>query len=496
MPPTQTALWRPEAHLTGLLVFFVVLGFMVLIHEAGHFFAAKACGVRVEAFAIGFGKRLFGVIHKGTDYRVNLLPLGGYVKMAGQDEMATIEKTSVPAMDPYGAGTEQILGGEHEREIEAETARLSAHEGTGVEFTAVTRWRRMIIALAGPVANFILAFVVLFFINALHHEDAEYLNGPAVLDYVPVNSAAAKAGLQSGDTITAIGSHNTPNWQNLMEQTGAALRTTVPITFLHGGTQRTGQMYLEPVDDARGLTDKIGIIPREQAGPIVVHQVQPDTPASRAGLKAADRIVAVDGHHLHSVISLQNYLVDGGGKPVVLDVERSGQPVQLNAKPEIGSVSESRKQYRLGFSPEPPPFTVSRMPVGAALAQSWKDNVHFSLLIGQILHGLFSGQVSAKNMSGPVGIEQQVSEASKNGFWEVASLSAAISLNLGIFNLLPIPILDGGLLLFLIIESIARRDVKPAIKEKIYQAAFVCILAFFAFVMWNDISRILTAHRS
>lgn len=496
--------------MTGFLIFLVVLGFMVLIHEAGHFFAAKWCGVRVEAFAIGFGKRLFGVIHKGTDYRVNLLPLGGYVKMAGQDEMSGIEKTSVPPAEvgtlhrpadllqaePYGAATEQIVGGETERALEAKTAVISAHEGTGVEFTAVPRWRRIIIALAGPVANFILAFLVLFAVNALHHEDAEYLNGPAVLDYVPVSSAAAKAGLQTGDTITALGSHQTPTWQDLIEQTGAALRTKVAIAYLHQGTSRTSQMYLEPVDDEHGLTDKIGIIPRQQPGPIVVHRVQPGTPAEQAGLKAGDRLDSVDGQTFHSVASLLNYLSDGNGKPVTIQVQRGAQQLQLHAKPEIGAVSENRKQYRLGFEPEPPPYTVSRMPVGAAMAQSWRDNVHFSLLIGQILHGLFTRQVSVKNMSGPVGIEQQVAEASKNGIWEVASLTAAISLNLGIFNLLPIPILDGGLILFLLIESIARRDVKPVVKERVYQAAFVCIIAFFCFVMWNDISRLITSHHS
>ena len=478
---------------------------MVLIHEAGHFFAAKWAGVRVEAFAIGFGKRLFGVIHKGTDYRVNLLPLGGYVKMAGQDEMSGIEKTSAPTIsgdhnpleaEPYGAATERLVGGEHERKLEAETARISARVGNGVEFSAVPRWKRIIIALAGPVANFILAFLILFAVNAFHHEDAQYLDGPAILDYVPVNSAAAKAGLHSGDTITSIGDHRTPTWQNLMEQTGAALRNTVPIDYLHDGVSHSSQIYLEPVDSERGLTDKIGIIPQQQPGPIVVHRVQPGTPAEQAGLKAGDKLATVDGHTFHSVASLLNYLSDGNGKAVVLQVQRGAQTLQMDAHPEIGSVAENRKQFRLGFEPEPPPFTVTRMPLAAAAAQSWKDNVHFSLLIGQILHGLFTRQVSMKNMSGPVGIEQQVAEASRNGLWEVAALTAAISLNLGIFNLLPIPILDGGLILFLLVESIARRDVKPAVKERVYQAAFVCILAFFCFVMWNDISRIITAHHS
>lgn len=484
----------------GFLVFLVILGLMVLIHEAGHFFMAKWCGVRVEAFAIGFGKRLFGVVHNGTDYRVNLLPLGGYVKMAGQDEMpSSIEQSSVAAvptgLEPYNAEVEQAVGGKGERALERQTEALSRQQGSGVEFTAVSRWKRMLIGVAGPVANFILAFAVLLFVGLFHSQRAEYLEGPAVLDYVPAGSSAAKAGMRAGDTIVSVNHHANPNWQDVVEQSMLNMKRNVPVEFVHDGQHVEGQLYVEQVEDPIDLFQKVGLVARAQARPIGVREVQAGTPAAKAGLTAGDQIVAINGMQLHSVESLLSYLHDQGGKPASLTVLRKGLTQTIQVTPEVGLITSDRRQYRLGFRPEPVPAEIVRLPFAEAVKESWKENVHNSLLIVQVLKGLFTRHVSVKNMSGPVGIEQQISDAAKQGVWDVANLSAAISLNLGIFNLLPMPILDGGLILFLVIESIARRDVKPVIKEKVYQAAFVCILVFFAFVMWNDISRLVLAHR-
>ena len=484
----------------GLLTFLAVLGIMVLVHEAGHFFMAKLCGVRVEAFAIGFGKRLFGVVRNGTDYRINALPLGGYVKMAGQDEMPSSleasEIATVPTgLEPYNAEAERALGGDGERRLERQEALDSRSRGTGVEFTAVPRWRRMLIAIAGPAANLVLAFVILLFIDLLHYQRPEYLNGPALLDYVPAQTSAAKAGLKPGDTLLSFNGKPNPNWQDVLEESMLNMKRTVPFEALHDGLHQSGQIYIDNLDDPLDLSQKLGLVAREQNAPVGVQSIAPDTPAQRAGLRAGDKIVAIDGLHLHSVDALLAYLRDQGGKPATLTVLRGGETQTIQVTPEVGQVSADRQQYRLGFSPERPNFSVVRLPLPEAIKQAWQDNVHFSVLTVQILRGLLTHHVSAKNMSGPVGIEQQVSEAAEQGFWAVASLASAISINLAIFNLLPMPILDGGLLLFLIIESIARRDVKPIIKERVYQAAFVCIIVFFCFVMWNDLSRLIFTHR-
>ncbi len=487
--------------LIGLVTFLVILGLMVLIHEFGHFAVAKLCGVRIDAFAIGFGKRLFGVVHNGTDYRVNLLPLGGYVKMAGQDEMPSSLEASttggVPTgLEPYNAEAEKLLGGDDEDAILARAREGGKPVAHGVEFTAIPRWQRMLVGFAGPFANFILAFVVLLGIGLFHYPSAEFLRNAPVLDYVPQNSSASVAGLQPGDTILSLNDQSTANWQDLVEQAGVNLRQTVPVTYSRNGAEHTTSLYLAPVEDEAGLTQTIGLIPREQTEPLKVHEVRADSPASKAGLKAGDAIVAVDGKQFHSVPPLASYLTDQDGKPAIVSVLRQSKPVELHITPLQANVVNGRKVFQFGFQPEQGAFTIVHLPFGQALKESWKDNVHNSLLIVQVLKGLFTRHVSVKNMSGPVGIEQQVSDAAKQGFWPVAELTAAISLNLGIFNLLPMPILDGGLILFLLIESIARRDVNPAVKEKVYQAAFVCILLFFAFVMWNDISRLSWfAHR-
>ncbi len=468
---------------------------MVLIHELGHFTVAKLCGVRIEAFAIGFGKRLFGVVRNGTDYRVNMLPLGGYVKMAGQDEMPSSLEASttagVPAgLEPYNAEAEKLLGGDDESAILADARRHGQPIAPGVEFNAIPRWQRILVALAGPVANFILAFVILVGVALFHFTSAEFLRGPATLDYVPVNSAAANAGLHAGDIVTSLNEHKVADWQALVEQAGVGLRQTVPVVYTRGGVEHTTSMYLPPVSDESEFADSIGLIPKEQTVPLAVHSVRADFPAAEAGLKAGDRLLSVDGKTFYSVPPLANYLTDNDGKPSNVTVSRAGASLPLTITPHLAGTIGGRKQFQFGFTAEPVPFTIEKLPLGAALAQSWKDNIRHSQLVAQILRGLFTRQISMKSMSGPVGIEQQVSETAKEGFWPVAELSAMISLQLGIFNLLPMPILDGGLILFLVIESIARRDVNPVVKEKVYQAAFVCILVFFAFVMWNDISRL------
>ena len=268
---------------------------MVLIHELGHFTVAKMCGVRIDAFAIGFGKRLFGVVHNGTDYRVNMLPLGGYVKMAGQDEMPSSLEASttggVPTgLEPYNAEAEKLLGGDDEDAILARARAEGKPVAHGVEFTAIPRWQRMLVGFAGPFANFILAFVVLLGIGLFHYPSAEFLRNAPVLDYVPQNSSAVRCRSAAGGYHpVSLNDQSTANWQDLVEQAGVNLRQTVPVTYSRNGAEHTTSLYLAPVEDEAGLTQTIGLIPREQTEPLKVHEVRADSPASKAGLKAGDR---------------------------------------------------------------------------------------------------------------------------------------------------------------------------------------------------------------
>ncbi len=433
----------------------IVLGIMVLVHEFGHFALCKLCGVRVEAFAVGFGKRLVGFRSGGTEYRLNLLPLGGYVKMAG--EMPGEAKTDDPG-------------------------ELQNHP----------RWQRVLIAVAGPVFNFLLAIALMTAVYMLHNEVQEYLSGPAVADYVPANTPVARTGLEAGDRITHYDTIDNPTWDQVAVRSLLNLNQTIPIAFTHDGRTTDTTLFVESKTGAENFSlDHFGLIPRMQTVPIEVEALEPNMPAEKAGLKAGDKIVSIDGLHLHSVPALLAYLQDRAGKPASLLVLRNGATIPLEITPQLADIGDGTKDYRLGFRYLQPPVKVEKLPFGQAMAASWNFNWKAAKLIGEVIRRMFTRQVSVKSLSGPIGIGQQVHEAVQMPGWmPIMSLMAYISVNLGIFNLLPIPILDGGMILFLLIEEVIRRDIDQTIKERVYQVAFVCLIVFAAFVIFNDISKL------
>jgi regulator of sigma E protease len=469
-----------------VILFSIVLGIMVLVHEFGHFAVAKLCGVRIEAFAIGFGKRLFGYVHNGTDYRLNILPLGGYVKMAG--ELGTNSADS-PNVLAAGLGEQMGFGS-------APGTYVTNTPDPG-DFVSKTRFQRILIALAGPAANFVLSFFLLALAAHFHHEVDQYLNGPAVVDYVPAKSAAASAGLHTGDTISRFNNVDNPDWEHILDEAALNINSNLPLTFVHNGQTVNAQLHIASTDDGGLTSDPLtdsGLIPQRQADAIIINSVAGGTPADRAGLKAGDQIVRMDDLAPHSIETLHAYLKDRSGAPEVVSILRGGQPLTVNLTPELASVDPTLKQYQLGVTLKPPPVDVVKLPIGKAIHQSLVDNGSKSVLLVRILQGLFTRHVSVKQMSGPVGIAQQIDIAFQVGIWSLVEMTSFISINLAIFNLLPFPPLDGGMIFFLLIESIMRRDVNQQIKERVYQVAFVCILCMFAFVMFNDIARLHLGH--
>ena len=435
----------------------VVLGIMVLVHETGHFIVAKLCGVRVETFSIGFGKRILGFRRGDTDYRLSILPLGGYVKMAGDNP------GEAPSGDPG-------------------------------EFNAHPRWQRIAIALAGPISNFILAFCLMLFVGMAHYEVKSYLHQPSVADYVPVTSVAAHAGLHAGDTIVHFDGIDNPDWDQINNQSALSLNHSVAFSFLHDGKRTDTTLLIDAPNGPKSVDyDHIGLVPRVQTDPIGVQHVTPGTPAERSGIHDGDQIAAIDGITTHSVPALLAYLRDQNGKPAILTVLRAGQPLQIPITPEVGDVGLGEKQYRLGFAPVQPPVDVVKLPFAQAVKASYETNKADSALIIEVIHRMFTRKVSVRSLSGPIGIAQQIDMSAHIGWWGqvgILHLMASISLNLGIFNLLPIPILDGGMILFLLIESLMRRDMNQQLKERVYQVAFVCLLVFAVFVIFNDISQL------
>ena len=433
----------------------IVLGIMVLVHELGHFLVAKLCKVRVEVFSIGFGTRLFGFKRGDTDYRLSLLPLGGYVKMSG--EMPGEAKSDDPG-------------------------ELENHP----------RWQRVLIALAGPFANFLLAIALMTGVYMVHNEVQAYIHGPAHVDYVSANTPAARTGIHPGDTIVHYDTIENPTWDQVAIRSLLNLNQTIPFSYVHDGQRTNTKLFVEAKGGAENFAlDTLGLIPVMQEAPVQVASLEPNMPATRAGLEPGDKVVAIDGLHLHYVPALLAYMQDQAGKPSTLTVERNGKMIPIKITPELADVGDGTKDYRLGFSALPPPVTVQRLPFGKAAVASWEFNKKGSMLIVEVLKRMFTRQVSVRSLSGPIGIGQQIHQAvSMPGWMPLIGLMAYISLNLGIFNLLPIPILDGGMILFLIIESIIRRDVNQQIKERVYQIAFVCLLVFATFVIFNDITKL------
>jgi regulator of sigma E protease len=429
----------------------VVLGFMILIHEFGHYAVAKLLGVRVEQFAIGFGKRLVGFRKGDTDYRINALPLGGYVKMSGENPMDT--RTGDPA-----------------------------------EFMSHPRWHRFLIAIAGPTMNILLAIFLLTAVYMVHYEYPVFLDKPAVIEGVKHDSPADKAGLQLGDRIVKVDGIENPTWEQLQPRVWLSPNQPLTVTV-----QRGDQIFQKTIVPQAVTTSEVGSAGWFPEDPVIVGQLEANSPAANAGLKEDDRIVALDGKPLASIEAMIERLQQTKENPVDLTVIRGGQTLPFRGlRPVLGKTEDPKEQrYRLGFVARSE-TKVTTLPFGQALSLSLEQNKKYSLLILELAKKIVQRKVSLKAISGPIGIAQDAGYAAQQKGWTpLMELTAGISLNLGIFNLLPIPIMDGGVILFLFIEGLMRRDVSLRIKERVYQAAFVFLVLFAVMVIYNDLMKTL-----
>jgi regulator of sigma E protease len=439
--------------LVSAAAFLVLIGLMVVVHEFGHFAVAKLCGVRVEAFSIGFGPRLFGIKYGDTDYKVCLLPVGGFVKMTGENPSE--EQT---AEDP---------------------AAFSSHP----------RWQRMLIGIAGPASNFVLAFVLMVLYFGWINEVPDIRT--VALEWVTPGSSAAQAGLLPGDVIHQLGSITNPDLETVADTIHNSPDQTLPITVTRNGQTVQSILHVTTKGDKGDFgPSQTGMFLQYEFGPIRVDQVVPDSPAEHAGLKAGDAIIGVDGHSFHTLDPLVDYLQTGQGKPIALTIARNGVTLPvINVHP-----TQQDSQWRLGFvavPPPDPPVTKRPLTFAAAVAESRDFCSTSSLMIVDVLRKLLTHQASVKQLAGPVGIAHAAGQAAETKYWAPKfELAAGISLNLGILNLLPFPILDGGLILLLLIESALRHDISIVVKERIYQAAFVVLVMFFVYVSFNDVAKL------
>lgn len=439
--------------LISALAFIVLIGIMVVVHEFGHFAVAKLCGVRVESFSVGFGPRLFGIKRGGTDYKVCLLPLGGYVKMTGEN----------PGED------QQVT----------DPGSFSAHP----------RWQRMLIGLAGPAANFVLAFVAMVFYFGWINEVPNIPT--AKLEWVTPGSAAALAGLQPGDVISQLDGKKNPDLEAVVDVVRKNSDVTLPLAYERNGQTVQSSIHLPDKNSKNGFElGQTGLFMEYVSGSIQVDQVVPNSPAERAGLRAGDTIQAVDGHVFHTLDPLVDYLQTGQGKGIALTVARSGATVP----PMVVQPTLQDGQWRIGFvavPPADPPIHQRPLSFSDAVNESRDFCATGSTMIIEVVEKLLTRKASVKQLAGPVGIAHAAGQAAQTRYWAPKfELAAEISLNLGILNLMPFPILDGGLIMLLLIESLLRHDISIVVKERIYQAAFVVLVMFFVYVSFNDVAKL------
>ena len=428
----------------------IVLGFMILIHEFGHYAAAKYFGVRVEVFSIGFGKRLLGFTRGETDYRISAIPLGGYVKMSGENPM-------------------------------------DKHSDDPGEFLNHPRWQRFVVAIAGPAMNIMLAVALLTGVYMVHYEYPAVLDEPAVVGWVNANTPAEKAGIQKGDRIVQVDDIQNPNWEQVDVKDALSPNQPLKFSILRDG--KISEKTLTPEPFGPNQYGSMGWVPQEPS--VILTTVEPGMPADKAGLKIGDQILTANGQEIPALEALVQLLNRTKDQPLELIVLRNGQKKNFTVKPTLAPGGASQEvRYRIGIASIP--TKVVKLNFADARKRSLSDNKKSSFLILELLRKMAERKVSMKQVDGPIGIGSAVGAAAREDGWSpLLLITAAISLNLGIMNLLPIPILDGGVILLLFIESLMQKEISLPIKERIYQAAFVFLVLFAVMVIYNDLVKTL-----
>lgn len=440
-------------YLLWLVAFISVLGSAVVIHEFGHFAVAKLFKIRVETFSVGFGPRLFGKKWGQTDYRVSAVPLGGYVKLGGDESNAPLE----------GDGASDIPARER--------------------FDLRPRWQRILVALAGPFMNMVTALTIPL-VGAMMY--GVPLSPAPVVSYVAAGGAAQVAGLQPGDRIVSFSGSENPEWDTIRGDALLSPGHAVPLVVERNG-QRVPLTIIPTSRVEEGETiGSLDLVPDNGGYPVMIRDVTADAPAAQAGIKTGDRLVAINGQAVRSAEHVSLFIREHRTEPITLTVERNGQKQDITATPR--KLADGVE--RLGIGPADD-FPLVKPSVTAASVYAVKSNLEILRLTGKALGQFFSGQRSARNtLSGPIGIYKAAGSAVERFGWGgFFSTLGFLSLNLGIFNLLPIPVLDGGAIFILLIEAVLAplgMKLSMRVRDRIQQVGFVMVLLLMVFVLTND----------
>ena len=436
-----------------MLAFLIGLAALIFVHELGHFLAARRCGVVVEKFSIGFGKKIFGTTRGETEYIVAAIPLGGYVKMKGE-------------------------------ELDEETNE----EGS---FSAALPSHRLLIAFAGPLFNILFALAIYIFV---------YMGGvealSPVIGTVKENSPAQVAGLQTGDQIIAVGGKSIRLWDELQNKVYHSPGKELDFQV----ERQSGQIVnikitpiAEEIKDPFGDSRQVGLI---GITPLVntITYIKKDSAAEKAGLQLNDRVMAVGNTPIFGWTDLRPAAVDEPGVPLVFKVRRNGTEilVPLTTTPKIVKGSEGKElkigEIGIGMSGK---MVLEQYGLLGSIVRSIKETWKMTSLIAISVQKMIFGSIPADQIGGPILIFQIYGEQAEQGFSEFIRLTALLSINLGLINLLPIPILDGGHIFFFLIEMIKGRPVSEMNRERAQQVGLFMLISLMVFAFYNDIMRII-----
>jgi regulator of sigma E protease len=446
--------------------FLVLIGVMILVHELGHFWAARAFNVKVEVFSFGFGPRLFGFRRGDTDYRFSLILFGGYVKMAGEqpNEQLVQQQPGQPESPVPEVGANDLI-----------------------YLWQKPRWQRLIIAAAGPLMNVVLAIVVLTGLFMVSYE--KVLNtGGAVIGHVQPDSPAAQAGLHTGDKIVRLNGKDNPDWEEIITKEIEGAQRTLTVTIERNGRQFP--VSIMPVLDEK---EGVGSAGWEGQNQIEVGSINEGYPADTAGLKKGDILLKVDNIPIHSHYTLPEVIRRSDGKPVTIEYTRDGVAHMVTMKPVFRNPDGTSMRWMIGVLPEIKlDIQKTSLSFPDALHESLVQNGKNASLILEFLRGILERRMAAKNLSGPVGIAHYATEAAAEGPGPFLMLMSLVSLNLAIVNLLPIPILDGGVIVTLVVEMVMGRDLSLNVKEAMLKVGFVFLMMLVVFTIYNDIAKRFT----
>ena len=447
--------------LLAILRFVVVIGILILVHELGHFFVARWTGVGVERFSIGFGPPLLRWQGRETEYVLAAIPMGGYVKMVGEEN--PLEGGGGPTVDATKA------------------------------FALKPLWARFLIVFAGPAMNLVLAAVIFAVVLATLGRAV----WPAMVGKVVDASPAATAGLRTGDVIVAAGGQPITYWEDLDRAVTASNGRPLELRVRRDGAE----VPLTVTPRLRTVPDPVFREPREVwdlgAGPQllpVITSIGPGSPAERAGLKSGDVVVAVAGQPLYTHDDLLEAIRTRPGQSFEITVERDGKPLALTVTPDpvkertptgeevvVGKIQAGLAPKAVKFEPYSP------------LTALWQGTVKtwdMTVLTAKGLWKLVTRQIDLSNIGGPIQIATETTRQANEGLVSVAVFVAVISVNLAVLNLLPIPMLDGGHLLFFLIEAILGRPLSLRKREMAQQVGFVLLMMIMVFALYNDLTRL------